>query len=287
MTTPYLPTFEAVRLALQKKELQLPFNPTRSFSIAALVLQVDGVRREEWTDDVELSPKLFARFPRGIVPSPDDKSLRVATSYKVIDDTKPTRNAKCMNCILKPGSIPCHSCDGKGTILSGEAAIECFGCNGRGSIPCSICDGEQTSVACTIRYVNDRPVTLRQLFVPQVHDSLRPELVGALDAAAYWPEALRFDPSPAFVASAYRGASAVRAEDNFHGHYFGAALDACRAAKEASITGLARADQRFFAIPILWLIHEGHGTGDQHVAYFFDAARELHQVVGRPIPPPF
>ena len=40
-------------------------------------------------------------------------------------------------------------------------------------------------------------------------------------------EELRFDPSPSFVASAYRGASAVRAEDNFHAHYFGAALGAC------------------------------------------------------------
>lgn len=281
----HFPIHPAIRTALESEGRSFAFQPTRTFAIAAIVHQAEGVRREEWTDQVELSPKLFARFPRGIVPSPDDKGLSVETSYKVIDDTQPSRTTQCMMCVLSPGVVPCPTCDGQGIIAvsSEDGTRACIACSGTGKIGCSVCDGERQSVACTIRYVNDRPVKIRQLFVPQVHDTLRPNLSGAIDPDSPWSEELRFDPTPSLVASAYRGATAVRAEDDFHGHYFGVAREACVATKDAAVAGLARFQQRFYAIPILWLIQETGGIGvfDRHAAYFFDASGAVREVLGR------
>ncbi|CAN5120147.1 hypothetical protein BH09MYX1_BH09MYX1_53440 [soil metagenome] len=278
MPNPLLPTYENVVASLREDGKSPPLTPTRVFAVAAIVLQIDGVRREEWTDDVEISPALFSRFPRGIVPSTSDLSVRVDTSYKVLDDTKPTRTYECMNCVLQKGWLRCHNCDGSGQVGAPDGIQKtCPGCDGTGNILCPVCEGERRAVSCTVRYVNDRPVHSRQVFVPQVHDSLRTVLASSIDPMSLWREDLAFDPSPSLVSSAYRGASAVRAEDNFHGHYFGAALTASLAAKDESIAGLARYKQTFFAIPVLWLVQEkGSLTGeDRHVAYFYDAARNL------------
>ncbi len=289
MLPPQFPTFDAVRAALAARGETLPFRPTRVFQVAAIVLQLDGVRREEWSDDVELSPKLFERFPRGEPPAPNEATVRwdAERSYKLLDDRKPFRPSQCMNCVIRPGSVPCPTCGGNGTIGSGDTRIQCLACRGEGSITCSVCDGERRTIACSVRYVNDRPIHIRQLFVPQVHDSLRPMLAAMIDPSVIWPSEQAFDPAPSLVASAYRGASAVRAADEFQGWYFGAARDAALIARDAILrseaAGLARVEQRFYAIPVLWIIHESGqiGTGDEHHGYFFDAVHELRHAKPR------
>jgi hypothetical protein len=287
MVPALFPTFDAVRATLAARNAEPPFQPTRVFHVAAIVMQLDGIRREEWVDDVELSPKLFERFPRGEAPPPGMAGPQQSTesSYRVLDDTKPFRPGRCMTCVLKPGSSPCPTCEGTGK-RTGDIEMACLACEGTGAITCPVCDGEQRTIACSVRYVNDRPVHVRQLFVPQVHGSLRPYLTAAIDPAVIWPKELAFDPAPSLVASAYRGASAVRSADEFQGWYFGAARDAALAARQALLSsepsGLSRVEQRFFAIPVLWLIQEGQGIGvtDRHAAYFFDAVHELRTVTG-------
>ena len=282
----HFPIGPTIRTALESEGREFAFSPTQTFAIAAIVLKIDGVRREEWTDEVELSQALFQRFPRGIVPSPSDASAlaQVDTSYKVLDDSKPSRTVRCMSCIVSPGLVPCPTCGGEGVLnVSGDTPSTCTACGGSGKITCAVCDGEQRAVACTVRYVNDRPVRIRQLIVPQVHDTLRPALTAAIDPDATWSEELRFDPTPSLVTSAYRGASAVRAEDNFHGHYFGAARDAAIAARDAAVSGLAGQRTAFYAIPIVWLVRESGEIGifDQHAAYFFDPTGFVREVIGR------
>ena len=76
------------------------------------------------------------------------------------------------------------------------------------------------------------------------------------------------------IASAYRGASAVRAAEDFHGFFFGDVLARCLAARAEATTGLARFEMSTFAIPILWTV-----TGEErNDAYFFDGAGALQHV---------
>lgn len=279
MPNPLLPTYDDVRAA--PDIVPLSPEPTHAFHVAAIVLQVDGIRREEWTDDAELSPALFARFPRDAAPPPNPAPPWTAKSYRVLDDTKPPRTTPCLSCAVTPGLALCRTCGGLRTAPL-EDMDHCPACNGTGRMECPTCDGKREVVSFTVRYIDDRPHRIRQVFVPQVHDSLRGELAAAILPDAIWAEELAFDPAPAFVASAYRGATAVRAADAFHGHYFGNALDAALAAKDASVAGVSMFRQRFFAIPILWLVQEGEGLDarERHSGYFFDSARRLRQVFG-------
>lgn len=281
MAGPLLPTYDDVRAATEL--VPLSSAPTHVFRVAAIVLQVDGVRREEWTDDAELSPALFARFPRTAAPPPDPAPPWTAKSYRVLDEAKPPRTTRCLSCAVTPGFALCPRCGGR-RAFPDDGSDVCLACDGSGRTKCPTCDGEREVVSFTVRYVDDRPHRVRQLFVPQVHDSLRSELAGAILADARWDEELAFDPAPAFVASAYRGATAVRAADAFHGHYFGNALDAALAARDSSTTGVVSFRQRFFAIPILWLVQAGEAgeVRDRHSAYFYDSARRLRQVLAVP-----
>lgn len=277
---------DSIREDLSIHHRELAFPSTRIFLIAPIVLQIDGVRREEWTDKVELSLKLFEKFPRGIAPSPSD-AIVDDKSYKLLDDSQPTRTVQCMSCIVSPGSTLCPTCDGQGRLnvaTEAESSPFCIACGGSGFIRCPVCDGERRAVACTVRYINDRKVSIRQVIVPQVHDSLKSALASAIDPSSAWSKELAFDPEPSLVASAYRGASAVRASDDFHGHFFGAARDAALDARNVLTAGLATQQCRFYAIPTVWLVQETGGIGllDRHAAYFFDADGSLREVLGHP-----
>ena len=263
-----LPTPEVVRATFGDA-----FRPTDVFGVAALVLHVDGIRREAWSAETELSERLFALYPRGDVPQPEAPSSRRGT-YKTIDDAAPTRTQRCSTCIVKPGFSPCSLCLGTGAGSSPDAFSRCIACDG-GFVRCETCEGTTRVIACTIRYVNDTLVSARRAIVPAMHRSIRSFVERAIPAESAWSEEHAFDPEPSLVGSAYRGASAVRAADEFHGFFFGDAASACLAARGELTTGLSRFEAKSFAVPILWTV-----TGERHEAYFFDAGGALQRVAG-------
>ena len=60
----HFPIHPAIRTALESEGRSFAFQPTRTFTVAALIHQAEGVRRGEWPDQVELSAALVALFPR-------------------------------------------------------------------------------------------------------------------------------------------------------------------------------------------------------------------------------
>lgn len=256
---PFLPTLEAIR-AVPELAAQLPEGePSHVYGAAAIVVQIDGLRRDAWTDDVELSERLFADYPKGFPPAPDKSN---AASYKVIDDESPAVRQQCMTCVLRPGFSPCTQCGGTGMV--GEFA-PCPSCVA-GFSPCTTCDGARVSIRARIRYVNDTPVNLRQLFVPQLPKTIKSYVEHGIDPSAVWPEALRFDPEPAMVGTAYRGAQAVR-EPDFHGFFFGDALGAATRSLTTSTRDVVGVEARSYGVAILWLVYERVGaTG--HLGFF-------------------
>ncbi len=235
------------------------------------MLQVDGIRREAWSDDTELGEQLFATYPRGAIAPPE---LGVGRSFKTIDDAKETKAQRCSTCVIRPGFAPCTICLGSGKGASTEAFDHCVGCDGLGFLKCSACDGTTRVVACAVRYVDDHVVTVRRALVPAVHPSIRPFIEARIPSDVPWPEVHAFDPEPSMVASAYRGASAaMRAAEDFHGYFFGDALATCLATRAELTTGLARFKMRTFAVPILWTV-----TNETHEAFFFDPYGKLERV---------
>lgn len=263
-----LPTPEAVRAIVGES-----FRPSDVFGVAALLLRIDGIRRKAWSDEAELSERLFALYPRGDVPPPEEPSSRRGT-YKTIDDAAETRVRRCSECIIKPGFSACSLCLGTGAGSNPDSFSRCVACDG-GFVRCTTCEGTTRVVACSIRYVNDELVRVSRALLPPMHPSIRSFVEAALPLDAAWTEEHAFDPEPSFVASAYRGASTVRAAEEFHGFFFGDAANACLAARAELTTGLARFETKTFAIPILWTV-----TGDRHEAWFFDPAGALQRVAG-------
>jgi pSer/pThr/pTyr-binding forkhead associated (FHA) protein len=263
---PRIPTPEIVRDLVGES-----FSPSEVFGVSAIVLQIDGIRREAWSAETELGEKLFEAYPRGAIAAP---VLGVARNFKTIDDAAETHTARCSTCVIRPGFAPCNVCLGSGAGATTEAFDRCIGCEGEGYLRCTACDGSTRVIACAIRYVNDEVICIRRALVPAVHPSIRPFIEARIRVDAPWPKVQAFDPEPSMVASAYRGSSAAtRAAEDFHGYFFGDALVACLQTRSEVTTGLARFDMRTFAIPILWTV-----TRDHHAAYFFDASGNLEQV---------
>jgi len=250
------------------------FSPASIFGVAAIVLRVDGVRRHAWSDETELAERLFAKYPRGAIPAPE--LVPESRNFKTIDDVVATTASRCSKCVIRPGFEPCPLClgTGAGSGSSADVGDRCYACHGEGFISCSGCDGTTRVVACAIRYVNDHFVRVRRVLVPAVSPAIRSLLEARISADDPWSMEHAFDPEPNMVASAYRGASTVRAAEDFHGFFFGDALAHCLAARAQATTGLVKFEISTFAIPILWTV-----TGeDRNDAYFFDAAGELQHV---------
>ena len=208
---PVLPTLEVIRQVLAHCAEEIAFTPTHVFPVAAIVLQLDGLLREEWKDQVELSPTLFDAYPKGFPPPPDVSNL-ASTSYKLIDDESPVRTQQCLACVLRPGESPCLTCQSSGVMPLNDSdsmlTVTCTNCNGSGFVRCTTCDGARKSVACTVRYVNDKPIRQRRVFVPQVHPALRPYLEAAIEPAA---ARLPRNPSSAAIARCARTSVRSRA----------------------------------------------------------------------------
>jgi hypothetical protein len=261
-----LPSPELVRTRIGAS-----FAPTEIFGVAALVLRVDGVRRHAWSDETELAEGLFAKYPRGAIPAPE--LVPESRNFKTIDDAESTKVSRCSKCVIRPGFEPCPLCLGTGAGATSSMIDRCYACSGEGFIACSGCDGTTRVVACAVRYVNDHFVRVRRVIMPPVHASIRSFIEAKISPDASWSTEHAFDPEPGMVASAYRGASAVRSAEDFHGFFFGDAVVRCLASRAEATTGLARFETSTFAIPILWTV-----TGEHHDAYFFDDAGAFQHI---------
>jgi predicted component of type VI protein secretion system len=266
-----LPSPEVVR-----ERVGSSFSPTNVFGIAAIVLRVDGVRRHAWSDETELAERLFHSYPRGAIPAPE--LVPESRNFKTIDDAEATHARRCSKCIIRPGYEPCPMCNGTGAGSGSDPGAKCYACSGAAFIPCTDCDGTTRVVACAVRYVNDHFVRVRRVLVPQVSTSIRSFVEARISADAPWSKDHAFDPEPGMVASAYRGASAMRSAEDFHGFFFGDALTRCLDARAEATTGLARFETSAFAIPILWAVTGEPTRGERHDAYFFDATGSLQHV---------
>jgi len=245
-----IPTLNRARAELQDEALGvLATDPTRAFAAAAIVLHSSGVMREQWDDDVELSERLFASYPRGLPPPP--RPDRAGAQYKLIPDDVVARRVTCTQCAITNGQVFCPTCDGSGNVMAGDLPSTCAGCQGAGMIPCPTCDGTRVCVAAKVRYVTDKWLDIRRAFVPNL-GPLRGKVDALIDPADAWPSEHLFEPQPQVVASAYRGASSVR-EPDFHGFFFGDALGQAVAAIGELVSGATRTS---WAVPILWLVWE-------------------------------
>ena len=259
-----LPTLQAAR-ADEEIASHLPSEePSHVYGAAAIVIQIDGARREAWTDDVELSENLFANYPKGFPPAPDRNNWG---TYKLIDEEVPARRQRCMMCVVQPGFSTCVACGGTGS--SEFTQCECSS----GFVQCTTCEGAQVTIGARVRYVNDSPVHLRQLFVPQLPKTLRSYLERGIDPGARWSESLRFDPTPTMVATAYRGASAMR-EPDFYGFFFGEALGDATRSIDATTVNVSDVDTRAYGVAILWLVYEKMGS-ISHLGLFINADGKL------------
>jgi hypothetical protein len=261
-----LPTPEVLRETLGSS-----FPSGSVHQVAALVLQVDGVRREAWSGEAELAVPLFEKYPPEPIPAPEIGAP--GRSHKRIDDAVKTETRRCSTCVIRAGFQPCTVCVGTGAGGSDPTFPHCIACSGEGFVKCSACEGTTRVVACSIRYVNDAPVRIRRALVPPVDSSVRSFIEARIRPDATWSNEHAFDPEPVIVASAYRGAESVRAPEDFRGFYFGEALASCIAARSEATTGLARFVARVYAVPILWVLHGSH-----HRAFFFDESGAVQSV---------
>lgn len=271
---PYLPSLARVGESAELVASLPSGQPSQVYGVAAIVLQIDALRREAWTDDVELSERLFEIFPKGFPPAPDRSA---PASYKVIDDEAPARRQRCMNCVLRPGWSPCVRCQGNAVIdVDGSPGlmIRCPDCM-QGFTRCTTCEGTTVSIGARVRYVNDTPVNLRRTFVPSMPKGVRAAVERSVLARESWPEILRFEPEPSMVGTAYRGANAVR-EPDFHGFYFGDALGNVTASIRESTRDLVGSEVRTYAVPVLWLAYEALGEEGHHAIVVQPDATLVH-----------
>lgn len=267
----FLPSLARAR-SLLPEDTQIASDPSQTFAAAAIVLQTDGVRREVWDDDVELSERLFEQYPRGAPPAPQlftdgerNGPFSTTLNYKMIPDDSIGRRGPCTNCAVTRGRVFCGGCNGTGQYFVSDIPSPCSGCNGTGMIPCGACDGSGIAITTKVRYVNDHQIRLRRVFVPNIGKTLIARVTSEIDPNAEWNPSFAFEPQPQVVASAYRGASAVR-EPDYHGFHFGDALPrTLEAMAELSREkGIVLQANRCYAVPLLWLVY---GTDPSHASH--------------------
>lgn len=253
MTLPPLPSLDRARSEIQWShdvQATLATNPTKAWVGAAIILQADAVRREQWDDDVDMSERLYKAFPRGMLPPPQ---VAQETSYKIIPDDAVAKRMTCTACAITKGRVLCSMCGGTGFYTVGDSVDPCLACGQSGMSICDVCEGTCVALTTKVRYITDRPIRVRRAFVPTL-GKFKSRIETLVDPSAAWDARYTFEPQPQVVASAYRGAAAVR-EPDFHGYFFGDALGlVLQAVADLSVDrGVAAQQSRCFAAPILWL----------------------------------
>lgn len=271
---PFMPTLDRARA----EGLDLPPGaPAEERRVAALVVLAALVRREGWEEETDLGPGAAAQLEAGDPPPPDAFEAR---SHRRIAEELGAR--PCTMCVDASGRARCRICGGSGTV--GWSACSCKG----GFIRCPLCEGKGEMVRVRVRYLQDRPLWMRELYSPP-EMSFVPALFsfeGALERAvgpADPPEALRcLDLRPRQVSTAYRGGGDRGVEPDFHGHRFAGTIEKAIAALAAFSAGgrvIAQA-VRAYAWPLLWLRY-GPGAPAGEVVVFPDPGGKLLAFSGR------
>lgn len=160
-------------------------------------------------------------------------------------------------CPEQPGRARCRICKGVGRIEFWGESCSCSD----GYVECPQCEGQGQAHRVTLRYLQDQPIQLREIYVPTEmgfvpalfsFEGIFERVIGA----AAPPEALRcHDLRPRTMStSAYRGGGKI-VEPDFHGHAFAGTIDkATEALRAAGARGRIVAQAvRAYAWPLLWL----------------------------------
>jgi hypothetical protein len=271
----FLPTLDRARAA----GLSLPpGEPEAQHRVAALVVIGTILRRESWDEEMELGGQIFASLQMGDPPVPQ---MFIEQSFQRL--VKVIETHPCRMCNVHPGHSACRICGGSGQI---DFFTQCS-CRG-GFVLCRTCLGSKISNQVRIRYLHDRSISLREVYVPSAFThvpalfSFERALEKIVDIRVDPPECLRcHDLSPRTAgATAYRGGGRETPPD-FRGHDFTDTID--KALKSLAALGKGGAvilyEIRAYAWPVLWLHYQAHD-----VAIFTGRDGALHAHAGAPPP---
>lgn len=267
----YLPTVERARaegLALP------PGAPEEERRVAALVVLASIVRREGWTEVVDLSPEAAEQLEPGDPPRP--LSFEPRAHRRLAEDLglRP-----CTGCAGASGRARCPLCGGE----PGRRACSCSA----GHVRCPSCMGAGRVRRVRVRHLEDRPLEVRELYAPP-EMTFVPALFsfeGALErrlGATEPPEPLRcHDLRPRARSTAYRGGGDRVVEPDFHGHRFAGTIERAVSGLTALAAGgrLVAQAVRAYAWPLLWLRY-GPDEPTRDVVVYPDLTGALQAFVG-------
>lgn len=222
-SNPYIPVLRRARA----EGVALPDgDPIAEERWSALFVIATILRRRTWKEEVIRHEKSVAHFPRGTPPAPPGY---VAGTYVAVEDVSDF--GQCPDCIRTARSRKCRVCDGIGFVPrpTGAPPVRCS-CV-MGYVACPTCIGEGVTNRVVLRYFEDAPRSMRELWLPSHLAGyaslfrLERTMEAAVDLALEPPEALRCeDLSGRTAGTAYRGGERV-VRPTFHGHDFGDTID--------------------------------------------------------------
>lgn len=249
----FIPTLAAARQA----GLDLPAGePIEQEKWAALFIIAALLRRRSWKEDVWAHPDVVAGLARGAPPAAPGLA---GASYTTLENIG--ESAGCVACSLTPGRRKCRVCNGISFVTprGGGTPTRCS-CT-MGYVTCPNCNGKGTASRITLRYYEDTPVVMRELWLPS-HLPCYPPLFGlerametTIDLSRDPPEELRcHDLTGRVGGSAYRGGQRV-VRPTFEGHDFGDTIDLALEKLKALGGGyqVSRYEIRAYAWPLLRL----------------------------------
>lgn len=246
--------------------------PTAQERWSALIVLTNIVRRRSWKEEIYRHANSVAHLPRGNPPAP---TAFVGASFAVVEDIADT--GVCSECSHTPGRRKCRVCNGRGYVFIDGRNINCS-CSG-GSVPCPNCQGQKVTSRIQIRYYEDEPKFMRELYVPSHLPcnaplfGLETAVEGAVNLSYDPPEELRcHDLTGRAPGSAYRGGERY-VRPTFHGFDYGDTIEKAIEGMRALGAGgrVLLHDTRAYAWPMLRLqfASEGsRGVGRDLILYF-------------------
>ena len=267
-TSRFVPTLAAARAA----GLPLPpGEPIEQEKWSALVVIAAALRRRTWKEWITSHPANLG--PIGTKPPPPDDF--VPKTQAVLEQLG--IQMPCAACLYSPGKRRCRVCNGSGFYrTAGAGRLVPCSCE-KGYVPCPTCRGTQVTHHMEVRFFEDTPAVMRELYLPS-HLPCYPglfKLESAMEEAASMeqlpPEELRcHDLTGKIGGSAYRGGSRVE-RPHFEGHDFGDTIDRALDQLKAFQGGfqIMRYEVRAYAWPLLRLRYEGRVLGTPIEAALF------------------
>lgn len=247
----FLPTLERARA----QQLPLPpGEPVAQERWSALVVIASIMRRTTWTEVVTQHPDHVAHVGRG-TPAPPT----TFTPARWIAVQGMTALFACLTCGQSPGLRTCRVCYGVGRIGSNGPRCSCAA----GAVPCTTCRGHRQVARIALRYFDDSPKIMRELFLPSHLPCHAPlfRLESAMEENVHLglepPEELRcHDLTGRKGGSAYRGGERIE-RPTFHGHDFGDTIERALASMKAIGVGsqVVHHEVRAYAWPLLRLTY--------------------------------